>query len=119
MAEILIVEDDPDLVETYIDLMEARGHSVIHASRLSLALEQIVRRPPQIITLDLNLPGSSGSDMADFIHRIKAVSSSKIIVISGHPEMCSGVDWLDDIDLVLSKPVDNHHLMMMIDRLLS
>jgi DNA-binding response OmpR family regulator len=119
MAEILIVEDDPDLVETYTDLMESRGHSVIYASRLSQALEQLSKHSPQIITLDLNLPGSSGSNMAEFIHKIKALSSSKIIVISGHPEIISGVDWLEDIDLVLSKPVDNHHLMMMIDRLLS
>jgi DNA-binding response OmpR family regulator len=119
MAEILIVEDDSDLAETYIDLMESRGHSAIHASRLSQAIEQLQKHSPQIITLDLNLPGSSGSAMADFMRQIKAMGRSKIIVISGHPEMISGVDWLDDIDLVLSKPVDNHHLMMMIDRLLS
>jgi DNA-binding response OmpR family regulator len=118
MAEILIIEDDPDLVETYIDLMESRGHSVIYASRLSQALEQLSTCSPHIITLDLNLPGSSGSLMADFIHKVKALNHSKIIVISGHPEMISGVDWLDDIDLVLSKPVNNHHLMMMIDRLI-
>jgi len=49
----------------------------------------------------------------------KTLSKSKIIVISGHPEMMSGDDWMDQADLVLTKPVDNYHLLMMIDRLLS
>jgi len=118
MAEILIVEDDLDLVETYTDLMESRGYSVIHASRLSQAMEHLVNHSPGVITLDLNLPGSSRMNMADFMYQAKALCNSKIIVISGHPEMISGSDWIDDIDLILSKPVDNNHLILMIDRLL-
>jgi DNA-binding response OmpR family regulator len=119
MAEILIIEDDPDLVETYMDLMESRGHSVFHVSRLSQAIEYLAEHSPHIITLDLNLPGSSSMTIEGFMHQARAMCSSRIIVISGHPEMISGSDWMDDIDLVLSKPVNNHHLIMMIDRLLS
>jgi DNA-binding NtrC family response regulator len=119
MAEILIVEDDHDLVETYTDLMESRGHSVFHASQLSQAMEHLAKHSPHVITLDLNLPVNSSMTMVGFIHQVKALGTSKIIVISGHPEMISGSDWIDDIDLVLSKPVDNHHLLTMIDRLLS
>jgi len=119
MAQILIVEDDPDLVETYTDLMESRGHSVSHTSHLNQAIEHLVKHPPHVITLDLNLPVNSGMTMVGFIHQAKALCIPKIIVISGHPEMISGSDWIDDIDLVLSKPVNNHHLLTMIDRLLS
>ena len=118
MAEILVVEDDADLVETYTDLLEAGGHSVIHASQLSKAVEMLPTIHPRIITLDLHLPGSSNSALANFMRTAKTLGKPKIIVISGHPEMMD-VDWMGYADLVLTKPVNNSHLITMINRLLS
>ncbi len=119
MAKILIVEDDTDLIETYTDLFEANGHSVQYASRVSEANRYIAEMQPDIITLDLNLVGNSSAVIADFIHLAKSLIQCKIIVISGHAEMMSGQQWVDDVDLALTKPVDNHQLLMMVDRLLS
>jgi two-component system phosphoglycerate transport system response regulator PgtA len=118
MAEILVIEDDSDLVETYTDVLERRGHSVVHASQLSKATDLLHNIPPEIITLDLHLPGSSNATITNFLSLAKKLCKSKIIVISGHPEMMD-VDWMDYTDLVLTKPVDNNHLIMMISRLLS
>lgn len=118
MAKILIVEDDVDLVETYIDLFEVQGHSVQYASRISEANSYIAEMQPDIITLDLNLPGNSGSTIAAFVQAAKSLNHCKIIVISGHTEMISGQRWMDNVDLVLTKPIDNYQLTRMIDRLL-
>lgn len=117
MADILVVEDDADLVETYTDLLEQCGHSVIQASHLSKAAGLLPRIRPAVITLDLHLPGSSNAAITDFLCRA-SLGKSKIIVISGHPEMMDE-DWMAYADLVLTKPVDNTHLIMMINRLLS
>lgn len=119
MANILIVEDDADLVETYTDLLEMRGHTVKWASRISEANNHLVVARPDIITLDLNLPGNSGADTSDFIHTARTLSQCKIIVISGHTEMMFGQDWMAEVDLILTKPVDNFQLVTMVDRLLS
>jgi two-component system, NtrC family, phosphoglycerate transport system response regulator PgtA len=119
MAEILVVEDDADLVETYKDLLEAQAHSVISSSGLSQARNHLLKICPEILILDLNLPGCSGSDIAHFVRHVRSLNSTKIIIISGHPEMALNVDWMDDIDLIFSKPVDNQHLIMMIERLCS
>lgn len=119
MAEILIVEDDLDLVETYSDLLESCGHSVVRISHISEATSYILDMHPDIITLDLNLPGNSNLAITAFIHTAKVISHSQIIIISGHPEIMSGQDWMDQVDLVLTKPVDNQHLLTMIGRLLS
>lgn len=119
MAEIFIVEDDIDLVETYTDLLEASGHSVVCASHINEATDYVVKMQPDIITLDLNLPGNSNSAIRSIINAAKVISRSKIVVISGHPEMMSGQDWMDQVDLVLTKPIDNQLLLRMIDRLIS
>ncbi|MEO8606435.1 MAG: response regulator [Chloroflexota bacterium] len=119
MAKILIVEDDADLVETYTDLLEMRGHSVHWASRITEANDFLVEVQPEIITLDLNLPGTSGAATLNFVQTAKALSQCKIIVISGHTEMMSGQDWMADVDLILTKPVDNYQFVTMVDRLLS
>jgi DNA-binding response OmpR family regulator len=118
MAEILIVEDDLDLTDTYTDLLEQRGHKVTSATRISEAAAFLAKQVPDIITLDLSLPGSSSADIIQFMRVAKIANRCKIIVISGHPEMMSGADWMDYIDLVLTKPVDNLQLTMMIDRLI-
>lgn len=118
MAEILVVEDDPDLVETFTDLLEQCGHSVIRASKLNHATNMLPRIRPAIITLDLHLPGSSNAAIIHFMRLARKLGKPRIIVISGHPEMMAA-DWIDLVDLVLTKPVDNNHLITMINRLLS
>jgi two-component system response regulator AtoC len=117
MADILIVEDDIDLTDTYRDLLEERGHTVRSATRLSEATELLEKKTPNIITLDLSLPGGTSSGITQFMRAAKKTGRSRIIVISGHPEMMSGADWMDYIDLVLTKPVDNRQLTLMIERL--
>lgn len=119
MADILIIEDDLDLVETYADLLEACGHSVVSVSQISEATSCILDMRPDIITLDLNLPGNSNLAITSFIRTAKGIGHSQIIIISGHPEIMSGQDWMSQVDLVLTKPVDNQHLLTMIRRLLS
>jgi len=118
MAKILIIEDDTDLADTYRDFLEARGHSVIQATRITEATEQLFRSNPEIITLDLHLPGGTSTVIADFIGCVKAVGHAKVIVISGHTEMIMGEEWLQNADLVLTKPINYQHLTVMIDRLL-
>lgn len=119
MAKILIVDDDSDLVETYTDLLETRGHTIICASGIREATDHVLESKPEIITLDLNLPGTSNSVFSTFIQSAKALNRCRIIVISGHPEMIAGQGWMNEVDLVLTKPINNHQLIAMIDRLLS
>jgi DNA-binding response OmpR family regulator len=119
MAKILIVEDDADLMETFTDLLTAHGHSICCASRIGEASSLLVEIQPEIITLDLNLPGNSGTVISTFIRTIKASSQCKIIVITGHAEMITAQSWLNEVDLVMTKPVNHHQLITMIDRLLT
>lgn len=117
MATILIVEDDADLVETYSDLLEAKGYVTTSASSAADAIQLAVSAEPSIVILDLNLPGSSGIRVLDFIRGYKPLENTKILVVTGHSEM-TNPELVEKADIVLSKPVSNEQLLAMIGRLL-
>ncbi|MBL8133675.1 MAG: response regulator transcription factor [Anaerolineae bacterium] len=119
MARILIVEDDLDLIETYTDLLTMHGHEVRSAIRLGEALKALEEVPPQIIMLDLQLPGARAATLAEFAQTAKRVSGAAIIIVSGHPEMMSSAGLLDAVDLVLVKPVHNPDLLSFVDRMIT
>lgn len=117
MGKILIVEDDEDLVETYTDLLEINHHSVIAVTKAMDAISLVMRLKPNIVLLDLNLAGYSGTVVINMIRDYQSLKDTKIVVITGHPEMLKGSRELSRVDLVLSKPVSNEQLLETVKQL--
>ncbi len=117
MVNILIVEDDLDLVETYTDLLAAHGHKVESTARLSDAVEKLKQFPVQIVVLDLHLPGARVSQLGQFVQTAKQICDAAVIIISGHTEMMYQNVLLDKVDLVLTKPVSNSDLLSLVERM--
>lgn len=69
MATILIVEDENDLVKILRSYLEAAGYTVLSASRGDQGLAMWEKQHPDLILLDLNLPGLDGLDVARAIRR--------------------------------------------------
>lgn len=115
MAKILIVEDDADLVETYTDLLEMSNHSVTSVSRAIDAFGLVTRFKPNIVLLDLNLAGYSGAIVISMIRSYPVLKQTKIVVITGHPEMLQGSPNAAHVDLILSKPISNEKLLSVVD----
>lgn len=116
MTNILIVEDDLDLVETYTDLLEAKQFKVMSVLRAADAIQLITRKKPDIIILDLNLPGESGVVVINFVRGYKPIAHTRIIVATGHPEIIQGANYVSSkIDAILTKPISNETLLRMIE----
>jgi CheY-like chemotaxis protein len=62
--DILVVDDQPDCTASLAMLLRLRGHEVRIARDGPSALEEVTRRPPEVVFLDLGLPGMSGYDVA-------------------------------------------------------
>jgi len=60
---ILIIEDEPDLLRGLELNLKAEGYTVLTASRGDTGLEQALRDRPELILLDIMLPGMSGLDV--------------------------------------------------------
>ncbi len=65
MAQILIVEDEPDVLLLLENRVRAAGHDVESATDGETALEMIVERRPHVIVLDWMMPRVSGIDVLE------------------------------------------------------
>lgn len=69
MTTILIIEDEPELVRVLRSYLEMSGFSVLSAGRGDTGLSIWEHKQPDLVILDLNLPGMDGLDVAREIRR--------------------------------------------------
>ncbi|MFN2127275.1 MAG: response regulator, partial [Anaerolineales bacterium] len=69
MSTILIIEDEPELIKVLRDYLEKAGFTVESAYRGDTGLSIWEHKRPDLVLLDLNLPGMDGLDVAREIRR--------------------------------------------------
>ena len=80
---ILVVDDEPQLVKVLRGYLEQAGFRVVTAHDGTMALAQYKHEKPDLILLDLNLPGLNGIDVA---RRLRATSNVPIIMVTARVE---------------------------------
>ncbi len=70
MAKILVVDDDPDLLETFSEELESCGHYVIRASDGFEALEALRTQAVDLVLTDVQMPGMDGFDLFEASRQI-------------------------------------------------
>ena len=104
---VLIVEDYDDCAESMAVLLVLFGHNVRIACNGHGAIAAIEDFDPDVVLLDLGLPGMSGLELARRICRPKTRTRQLIVAVTGHARQCDRDDTRDaGIDLHLAKPVD-------------
>jgi two-component system alkaline phosphatase synthesis response regulator PhoP len=93
MSTVLIIEDEPELVKVLRSYFEKAGFTVLDAGRGDTGLSAWEQRHPDLIVLDLNLPGVDGLDVA---REIRRKSNTPIIIITARIEE---VDQLIGLEL--------------------
>jgi two-component system, chemotaxis family, CheB/CheR fusion protein len=83
---ILIVEDDEDVAETMGALLAIDGHTVSTASQGTVALDMLRSFEPDVVLLDLGLPGLDGYQVARRIRMETLKKNIVIIALSGYGE---------------------------------
>ena len=82
-AKILIVDDDPEIRALLGEELHDLGHESFHASDGIQALSLVRREQPDLILLDLRLPGEDGFSVLVRLQRIAEVAHIPVIVFSG------------------------------------
>lgn len=79
---ILIVEDDSAMADTLAQMVISLGYQaiIVHSSRG--ALDAAIREQPDLILLDLNLPGINGFEVCRYLKRDPALSDTPVIFVS-------------------------------------
>src|SRR3989344_60230 len=82
MKKILIVEDDPFIVDIYASQLKGQGYAVDIANNGEMALEKIKNNYPDVLLLDLILPKMDGWEVLKNLRHDPRTKELKGIVIS-------------------------------------
>lgn len=82
-ATVLVVDDDPDTVETMRDILEEEGHTVLSARNGLEGLEVALRVVPDLVLLDLDMPVMDGRAFLDAVRRTPELAGVTVVVLSG------------------------------------
>ena len=100
--KILIADDDPQILRALRITLSARGYEVVTAQDGREALKLATDRHPDIIVLDLGMPGLTGIEV---IEAVRAWSAVPILVVSGRSDSVDKVEALDaGADDYVTKP---------------
>ena len=79
---ILLVEDDPFLVEMYMNKFEEAGYEIDVASNGNKAIEQIKAKHPVIVLMDVVMPGLDGFEVLKLIKSDETTKSIPVIMLT-------------------------------------
>ena len=115
-ADILIVDDEPDLAEAYAEYLSDLGHAVETAGSVPECERCLERKAADLIVLDLNLPGENG---LDYLQRLRQTSDVLVIVMTANSDIFDRVIGLElGADDFVVKPVEPQELAARIAGLL-
>jgi CheY-like chemotaxis protein len=116
---ILVVEDYVDLADTTVQLLREEGHEVVAAYTGWSALKSIETFSPDVVLLDIDLPGLDGYGVADRLRRSPHTCHAQLVAVTG----CPGVTWArlhrHGFTAHVLKPYDLDELLGTIDACLS
>ncbi len=85
--KILVIDDEPDFVTYVSTVLDDNGATVYTAHDGDEAIELARREKPDLITLDLSMPGKSGAEVFAEMRADKELNKIKIFIITGQPEL--------------------------------
>ena len=117
--KILIIEDDLDLRRGLNLRLRASNYDTAFAADAVMALSIAKKEAPDLILLDLGLPGGDGFLVLERMKSIASLACTPVIVLSARDPKANEKRALDaGADSFFQKPVDNEILMTAIQRAL-
>ena len=117
--KILIVEDDSDLVKLLKYNLEKDGFRINYATDGSLALAEARRDPPDLVILDLMLPGLDGLEVCRQLRRNDRFARIPVLILSARSEEADRVVGLEiGADDYVTKPFSTREVVARVRALL-
>jgi two-component system, cell cycle response regulator DivK len=119
LPKILIVEDSPDNMKLFRAVLTLKGHEVIGLPGGERLLETIERTAPELVLMDIQLPGQDGFELLKEI-RQSPFSALRVVALTAHAmtgdrerALAAGFDGY------ITKPIDIRNFPTQIARALS
>jgi CheY-like chemotaxis protein len=117
---ILCVDDEPAVLEALGDALRFKGYRVVFAGDGQAALRAVASERPQLILLDILMPGPDGYEVCRRVKADAATRSIPVILLTGvSDEALTRRAFLAGADLALRKPVETAVVLRTVDAALS
>lgn len=102
---VLVVEDDPTIARFLARLLAQDGHQVAVARTGDEALARVAAHPPDLVLLDLGLPGMGGLEVCRWVKANPGTRLTPVLILTGEdPTEARLVAWEAGADEYLTKP---------------
>ena len=117
---VLVVDDDEEIRTFLTTLMTDEGAAALQAADGDEALATAIRAKPDLITLDLSMPGRDGIETFCDLRENPATEQIPVCIITGHPEFRKVIydRPVTPPDGFIDKPCDPEHVVKTIRRIL-
>lgn len=110
-AQVLVVDDNQDAASSLVLLLELEEISTAAVPDAWSALELIEQVRPQLLLIDIGLPGMNGIELASRLRHIPATRDATLIALTGHEESADQVQAAGIFDQYWTKPFDPKKLL--------
>ena len=122
---VMVVDDDPDIIDYFSSFLEDNGYSVGSAQSAAAALSVVDEFKPDVVLIDVLMPGKSGLDLLVTLRRSARWAEVPLVVVTGNDQILqddcqSYLGSHQDVrgpDGVLSKPIDRKTLLAVLKKL--
>lgn len=129
MARVLIIDDDPDIIDSLSMILEAHGHAVEVMRDTSHLIQDVTRANPDLIILDVIFPEDpqAGFKAARTLRRTEPLNRIPVLMLSAMNQRINLAFSITDSDIsedflpvgaFLEKPVEPKTLLRKIEELL-
>jgi CheY-like chemotaxis protein len=114
--KIMVIDDEPNIVDYLVTLFGDNGYETCSAPNGTEALDVLKREKPDLITLDLDMPGDAGPMFYRKMSKDEAYQQIPIIVVSG---LSAPHRAIKKAAAVVNKPFDPKEIINLVKEILA
>jgi CheY-like chemotaxis protein len=118
--KILLADDEPDTLDFFSTVLTDNGATVIQATNGEEALDLVRKEKPDLLALDLAMPGKDGGEVFEELRNDPEISQTKVCIITGRPELRKLIYErpVPPPENYLTKPVSDKDLVLNVRKVL-
>jgi DNA-binding response OmpR family regulator len=119
LKRVIIAEDDPDVAELLrLALIEGLDVESEIVANGALVMDSVAARRPDLLILDVELPGLNGLDVFDLLRSDPHWQGVPVLFLTAAPELAATANAPTGVHEILGKPFDIDDLIARAERLL-
>ena len=119
-AKVLIVDDEPNIVLAIEFLLQREGYHTEKAYDGLQALEKVTLFQPDIVILDVMMPGMNGFELGQMIRQMPALEHTKIIFLTAKgTQNDKQAGYASGAEAYMIKPFDNDALVTTVNEMMA